>query len=177
VGAPDSDVRDRDLAADAGQSFVFFGGSPLDLAADAVLQFGSGLTNVRLLGSAHLGAPVVAGDFNGDKIDDVVAAAVGLEVTGRDQAGQVFVFYGGPAMAGARGSIVFPDFVFQNDPAQAFGQLGRALATGDINGDLVEDIVFGSPFFDTGTFTTPLRDTGEIFIALGFTPILTKQSE
>jgi hypothetical protein len=175
ISAPDMDaVSGRDLASDAGQIFLFNGGvSPIDTKVDATLSFGSGATSTqRLQGSAHLGAPVVAGDFDGDKIDDVIAGAIGLGGFRADQPGRAFVYYGGQGLARpADPNAVFPDLMYQLQQDQAFAQFGRVLAIGDINGDLIKDILFGTPFYDSGGLANPIEDSGEVFLATGFTPI------
>lgn len=174
--SPNADVSGRNTATDAGEMFIFFGGATVDTGVDAILQFGDGETSERLAGSAHLGLPVVTGDFDGDRIDDVIASATGL---GRNNGGRVFLYYGGPPMVPVRPgtpNTVFPHIVFELGREQEHAQFARALATGDVNGDLVEDIVYGVPLFDGGP-REELIDSGEIFISPGIVQILGNESK
>jgi hypothetical protein len=174
ISAPDADVIDRDLVADAGRILVFFGGSTLDTKADAVLGFGSGFGGESAMAGGHLGAPLAAGDIDGDKIDDIIAGATGQ---GRNDSGRTFVYLGGPVLAvPVQGQTIGPDIVLQPNPEQDHGQFGRALAVGDVNGDLVGDVIIGSPSSDSGSRTEPLPDSGSVFVAFGGTPVLTKRS-
>ena len=78
-----------------------------------------------------------AGDVNGDGWRDLVVSAVFHDAGGQD-AGRVYVFFGGPHMDDK------PDRIIDGThPAQYFGW---SVAVGDVNGDHVDDVIVGAPY-------------------------------
>ncbi len=91
------------------------------------------------------------GDFNGDGFADAVVAMPLVDTNGAaagDSQGQVFIAFGGPlgfanlslttaGMNGTRGINL--------DGTVDFGQAGRAVAMGDVNGDHLTDVIIAAP--------------------------------
>jgi len=99
------------------------------------------------------------GDVNGDGVPDLVVGAPGHDVSGvGDEAGAVYVFYG--PVAPSNVSTADADAVLLG-PA-AGDRAGFALATGDVNGDGVDDLVVGAPFDDEGG-----TDAGAAYVVFG----------
>jgi FG-GAP repeat len=147
VGAPSfNGIQDF-----AGRAYVFYGpfdGNDRSAAdADAVISavnFGD-----------NLGFSVAsAGDTNGDGIDDLLIGARGNDANGI-QAGRVYLFRGP-----VRGELLVGDAhaTFSGD---AFDELGRSVAGGDLNGDGIADIALGGPASLPGgqvlVFNGPIR--------------------
>lgn len=90
---------------------------------------------------------IIAGDFNGDGVKDVIVTAPSEAGPGgsRAKAGAAYVFLGpfrpGETRDAAKGES---DAVIYG--ANAGDELGRSVATGDFNGDGIDDIILGAPF-------------------------------
>ena len=95
------------------------------------------------------------GDFNGDGFADAVITMPLVDTNGATAGGiqgQVFIAFGGPSgfanlsltsagMNGTRGINV--------DGTVDLGQAGRSVAMGDVNGDLLADVIIAAPGIDT----------------------------
>ncbi len=150
VGAPGV-TAGRDPRTDQGRAYVFFGsrslGGSIDLgAADA---FNFVVTGAE--GFSRVGEAIATGDVNADGIADLVLGApfagrqAGAPPGGpRTEAGAAYVVFGSRSLSGEV-NIAFddPDFAVSND--ETFSQFGVAVASGDVNGDGVDDVVVGSP--------------------------------
>jgi subtilisin family serine protease len=87
---------------------------------------------------ARTGAAAGAGDLNGDGYDDLVVGAVDFDARRSDD-GRVWVFLGS-----ATGLAVQP--AWQSDGRQTGAGFGTAVGgAGDVNGDLLADVVVGAP--------------------------------
>jgi len=116
----------------------------------------------------QLGGAVRAGDLNGDGVPDfVVAAGTGSGPSDlRDQAGEVYVYFGrsswfNPLDPGVRDPDVT---VYGADPKD---QIGASLAIGDFNGDGLQDLAIGSRFADGAN--NDRGTCGEVYLLLGRT--------
>jgi hypothetical protein len=117
----------------SGLTQLYFG-SASGLATTAAWTVRSGL----------FGSMATAGDVNGDGFDDVIVGTpvVGIEY---EYEGQASLYLGNP-----QGLDVAASWVL--DPTnQAGAQFGYAVSSaGDYNGDGLDDVVVGAPFFNSG---------------------------
>lgn len=86
----------------------------------------------------RVGSAVAAADVNDDGIDDVV---VGANQAG--DGGAVYVFYGS-------GSGPSADYDWSYAGPQLNWGVGTSLATVDVNGDDIDDVIVGAPGYDNG---------------------------
>src|SRR5206468_3839233 len=84
---------------------------------------------------------VSAGDINGDGIDDLIMGAS----KANDNAGEVWVIYGGQDLANKDLTNLQPSQGIKITSAKKNDTLGSAVGTGDINGDGIKDLIIGAP--------------------------------
>ena len=130
-GAPFNDAG----GADAGRSYIYFGGSVADNAADVTFtgaaagdQFGSSVSS--------------AGDINGDGYSEVIAGANLFDLGGLNT-GRAYVYFGAADMDNTA------DVIFTGTAAG--DQLGFDVSSaGDMNGDGYSDLMSGAILNDAG---------------------------
>src|SRR5262245_1635547 len=116
--------------------------------------------------SDQLGSAVVSGDINGDGTRDWIVGAIGADgpSDSRDQSGEVYIFFG------TRGAIVRTDLATKAPDVIIYGvdnndQIGRAIATGDVNADGTADLVIGNA---NGSGASNTRAScGEVYVLFG----------
>ena len=154
-------------ASRAGAVIVLYG-SVTGLTQVGVQTWHQDVTGV--LGTAAVdelfGVSLASGDFDGDTYDDLAIGVPGDIVSNVD-GGAVNVLYGTSiGLSTSRNQLwsqATPGLPFVPEADDAFG---RALATGDFNGDGVDDLAIGVPFEDHGAFT----DAGAIHVLYGSHP-------
>jgi hypothetical protein len=145
-GCADLIVGSRGENGGAGWVQVFFG-SPSGLRTSGV----QGFTIAGLAGSPGsaqeqgLGDALAAGDVDGDGIDDLVAGVPGVRVAGQMFAGAVAVAYGGTAGLDLQRSVLLTRATpGVPGAAEAYGNFGRAVATGDFDGNGTTELAVSS---------------------------------
>lgn len=103
-------------------------------------------------------------DFNGDGYEDVLVGAPGATVSGKKGAGLVTVQYGSSRGIGTTHVARFSQSTSGVAGAAETGDaFGKAVATGDLDGDGYDDAVVGIPGEDIGT----TADAGGVAVLWG----------
>jgi FG-GAP repeat len=152
--------EDVGSATDAGAVNVIYGtpggGAGLSASGDQIWhQDIAGIDDAAEDGDV-LGFALTAGDFDGDKADDLAAGVFGesLGVAFTSSAGAVNVIYGTPG--GGAGLTSADDQVWHQNIAGIRGvaeggdSLGASLAAGDFDRDGADDLAAGVPLDDAG---------------------------
>lgn len=97
---------------------------------------------------------LAAGDFDGDGADDLAIGVQGSGDLGGSSSGNVFVIYGNPSgLDLGRLQRLRQGLDGINDSAEISDGFGSALASGDFNGDGVDDLAIGVPGEKVGSET------------------------
>lgn len=146
MSAPQAETESSRRAS--GIVYVMFGGNHLrdrDIQLSDVPEDVSIFAAIGPVRDTKLGSYLVFGKLSDDDIDDL---AIGSEQAGGEQMGTVHVLFGGGHVRG-----ITWDFASKPPDWSVIGeafldQLGRSLATGDINADGQVDLVMGAPSAD-----------------------------
>lgn len=99
---------------------------------------------------ASVGSEVTTGDVNADGVTDVVLGMPLSWAVGRQQAGFIAILFGGDYIDTIRESNIGTPFEYYLIwGANAFDVTGSSIAVGDVDGDGVEDLVFGAHYANT----------------------------
>lgn len=131
-----------------GEAYLIFGGSSLSGARD-MARGQYDLALIAADGDDQLGNRLAMGDLNGDGIDDLVMAAFRADGphNAREDGGEVHVVFGSPSLSGVLDfASVSPHVTVA--AADKEDDLGTAVATGDVNGDGIDDLLIGAPRAD-----------------------------
>src|SRR5262249_23735508 len=157
VGFPDAGAlpNGTPLWSNMGWVGVSFGSKPLPPQPTGqpdwfALAF-TGLPAINLT-NARMGTAVAAGDVNGDGCDDVIASAPG---PGGFAGDVVNVYFGDPEGPST-------SFNWRRFGGASSGRFGASVATGDVNGDGIADIIVGAPEASSGQ-----SGEGEVLVWLG----------
>jgi hypothetical protein len=152
VGAPGSNGL-TNIRTDLGEAYVIFGDSSLGGTVD-LAEVEQDFTFRPAEGFTRVGTSFAAGDVNGDGADDLIAGGpFGGRVEGtspggpRTSEGEVYVVFGTPGLSGEK-DVARGEEDVRLKGATAWDGFGRAVATGDVNGDGVDDIVVGASSAD-----------------------------
>jgi hypothetical protein len=144
IGAPYANYAD-----DNGKAYVLFGvltlGAILQDLADVDGTNGFALKGAG--GDDRNGSSVAGGDVNGDGFDDLISGAPRANPGGaRSEAGVTNVLFGrtGPLSAVVQASALNGINGFRINGAIASDNSGFSVATGDVNGDGVDDVIIGA---------------------------------
>jgi hypothetical protein len=138
VGAPEADSG----FVDGGRASIWFGSATLPPQPNATPNWSvfGGLSGA-ILTSSEFGSSVAAGDVNGDGCDDVI---VGTPSPQGFTGGRVHVYFGAPG--GPPTTASWTAWGFPN----LDGRFGASVASCDVNGNGVADILIGSPEASNG---------------------------
>ncbi|MEQ6204688.1 Ig-like domain-containing protein [Sulfitobacter sp. HNIBRBA2951] len=168
IGAPS--------AGTGGEVYVVFGTNTgftpsVDLAA---LNGTNGFTINRAGGAGYAGGSIdLAGDINGDGLDDIILSDLIATSDGVVQAGASYVVFGNTAGFGATLDLGTLDGTngFALGGIDQTDLSGRSVsAAGDVNGDGIDDLMVGAFFGDPNG-----ADSGEAYVVYGratFTPVV-----
>ncbi len=133
---------------DAGKVYMFFGGPPsvMDAEADVTISGSDNNDNLGLSVSP-------AGDVNGDGFDDIIIGSPNRYKSGNPYAGEAYIFYGGPSLGSKAGYPALQaddaDVILSGENAQ--DKFGSTVSwAGDFNKDGFDDVIVGAPFADGG---------------------------
>jgi hypothetical protein len=118
--------------------------------------------NITIFGANRddgTGNALAAGDINDDNIEDLIIGTANPYST----AGVVYVTYGRSKPSPVLDLSTSPDITFTGIDNQDL--LGRALATGDINGDNIDDIILSASYGDGNNNNK--MNCGEVYIIYG----------
>jgi hypothetical protein len=162
----------------SGQSYVVFGGSNVGTSGTVALSSLNGTNGFKLNGIRSLdisGFAVSSGDINGDGTDDVIIGAPRADPNDNDSnSGQSYVVFGG-SNVGALGTIELSSLNGNNGFAlNGFSTtaeiIGSAVATGDINGDGIDEMIIGAPEAIHNGLAKTGKTYGVSFSVLGLLP-------
>jgi hypothetical protein len=150
----------------SGSVYVFYG-LP---APDHLPDMTAGQANVKIMGvfpNDQLGSAVASGDVNGDGKDDLVVGASYADADGAENSGAVYVFLG-PLPDSATLSANQADIFITNQAGGTNDRFGGSLAVGDVDGDLVLDVLVGATGVDRlDESDDVVADAGMAFLFFG----------
>jgi hypothetical protein len=149
----------------AGEVYVVFGsptlGGTVDTAKDE-----QDFTIVGAEGGDYVGSALTAGDVNGDGVDDIITAA--LAASGPDNSransGEAYVVFGSPTLSGTV-DIALGQQNFTILGAESGDFMPNFVASGDVNGDHIDDILLGASMADGPD--NQRTDAGEAYVVPG----------
>ena len=163
LGATGADAA-ANAKASAGEAYVIFGsltlGGTFDLAANTPALTVLGSEAQDLLGR------LASGDFNGDGVDDVLVSAAGADATANSKlgAGEAYVIFGSASLSGTI-DLATAAPALSVLGADAGDTLGSGLASGDFNGDGIDDLLLGVP--NANGATNVKTQAGEAYAIFG----------
>ena len=148
-----------------GEVNVVFGSRTLSGTVDTALDE-QDFTIAGAESGDYLGCALAAGDVNGDGIDDIITAAPGAygPDNSRPNAGEAYVVFGSRTLNGTV-DIALEQQDFTIFAAEGEDFLANFAASGDVNGDDIDDILLGAHMADGPQ--NQRRDAGEAYVIPG----------
>jgi hypothetical protein len=165
-------IRDSDNDRDVGRVSITIADQPeepYNVRLSELVSKGQGVKFSGAATSDTTGAALAGGlDVNGDGLADLAIGAIGMDGTGRANAGGVHVVFGSEALSGSPGLAGLGTETgpagFRILGAVAGDQAGFSVdMVADMNGDGLAEIVIGAPKYDAGGVT----NAGGVFVVWG----------
>lgn len=135
-----------------GRVYIFYGNA-VGLSTQNASSANSIITGAA---ADQFGFPVAMGDLNGDGYQDIVVSAA--QYNAGTVQGRVYVYYGAAAGIGSQNASSSTNFITGES---ANDGLASSLATGDINGDNIDDLAIGAASYNAG------GAQGRVYVFLG----------
>lgn len=151
-----------DTRIDAGEVYVIFGklSGVLDLSG---AKSGPGVQIIGAHTGDFTGSALATGDVNSDGIDDLIIGAKSAE-DGRGNSGAAYLLYGQKSWTKSIDLSQRPaDITLYGRNVES--GLGSAVASLDINGDRIEDMIVGAPLSNTPD--NARTHAGEVYVIYG----------
>ena len=156
----------------SGEVYIRFGATTYPSSQDLSIDLPD-VVIYGITGGDQLANALATGDLNADGIDDLIVANDFGDgpSDSRFSGGEVYVLYGKPTWP-ASIELVTPDPDATSADVTLFGQFldhrfGSAVATGDVNGDLIDDLVVGAIGLGRGTGGMEEWLVGTVYVFYG----------
>lgn len=128
-----------------GEAYLIYSNNSLPSIIDLTSQ-----ANMTIYGkemNSHLGCSVSSGNVNGDDNDDIIIGANWERDSWNNRVGGVHVIYGNDSLPTIKNLASSPaNVTIYGD--LSYDGLGDSVLAGDINGDLIDDIIIGAMYAD-----------------------------
>jgi hypothetical protein len=156
-----------DTRYQAGEAYLLLGSSGLSGRRD-MAQGEYDLAILAQDADDQLGHYLAMGDLDGDHLDDLIVSAFRADGprNEREDAGEVYVFLSSAGLKGVADlATTRPNFTAC--AADAFNDLGAAVAAADMNDDGIADLIVGAPRADPVSAADARRGAGEVYVFFG----------